>query len=160
MLAEIVSVKLARQSRTAPWRRFPLLFTLLLAACTLPDPPPPAVPRATMPTILEITPAPTQDIGATATSFALQLVPTPTPSGLYIVQPGDTLSALAVEFGTTVDEIVAANGLTDPDALQAGQTLIIPSLTITAPAFATPTPQPADGAATPTLTPAPTVATP
>jgi len=68
-------------------------------------------------------------------SYARRLVPTPTPSGLYVVQPGDTLSALAVEFGTTVDEIMAANGLTDPDALMVGQTLIIPSLVQSSPAF-------------------------
>jgi LysM repeat protein len=118
-------------------RTLAALIPLLLAACTLPEPPTPTTPRPTAPTILEITPAPTQDIDATATSYARRAAPSPTPSGLYVVQPGDTLSALAEAFGTTVDEIMAANGLTDPDALQAGQTLIIPSLVPSAPAFAT-----------------------
>ncbi|HMO60357.1 MAG TPA: LysM domain-containing protein [Roseiflexaceae bacterium] len=113
-----------------------------------------------MPVILDITPAPTQDIDATATAFALRTIPTPTPSGLYVVQPGDTLSALAVEFGTTVGELIAANGLTDPDALQVGQTLIIPSLTITSPAFATPTPLAPGVTPEPGVTPSPTLATP
>jgi LysM repeat protein len=98
---------------------------LALAACA---PPQPESPRPTAPTILEITPAPTQDVDATATAYASQLVPTPTPSGLYTVQAGDTLSGLAEEFGTTVEELMAANGLTDPNALQSGQILIIPSL--------------------------------
>jgi LysM repeat protein len=47
---------------------------------------------------------------------------------LYIVQDGDNMSSLAEQFATTVEEIMAANGLTDPNALQAGQALIIPSL--------------------------------
>ncbi|HWQ14933.1 MAG TPA: LysM peptidoglycan-binding domain-containing protein [Roseiflexaceae bacterium] len=114
-----------------------VLIPLLLAACTLPEPPTPTTPRPTAPTILEITPAPTQNIDATATSYARRLAPTPTPSGLYVVQPGDTLSQLAEAFGTTVDEIMAANGLTDPNAIQAGQTLIIPSLAPRSPAFET-----------------------
>lgn len=44
----------------------------------------------------------------------------------YVVQPGDTLSMLAVAFGCTVEEIVAANSLPDADSLSVGQTLIIP----------------------------------
>ncbi len=145
-------------------RRWAALLPLMLAACALPPPPTPAAPRATAPAILEITPAPTQDVDATATAYARALVPTPTPAGLYIVQPGDTLSGLAAEFGTTVDEIIAANGLTDPDALQVGQSLIIPSLMQSSPALdaptaaltatlgiaGTPTRAPADSAATPT----------
>ena len=44
----------------------------------------------------------------------------------YIVQAGDTLSELAVEFDTTVDALVALNGLTDANALRVGQELRIP----------------------------------
>ena len=102
-----------------------LLALLALAACA---PPTPSAPRPTAPTILDITVAPTQDVDATATAYARQLVPTPTPAGLYVVQQGDTLSGLAEDFGTTVEELMAANGLTDANALQTGQTLIIPSL--------------------------------
>jgi LysM repeat protein len=119
-------------------------------------------------------PAATRDIDATATAYARVLAPTPTPAGLYIVQPGDTLGALAEDFGTTVAEIMAANGLTDPDALQVGQPLIIPSLIQSSPALdATPllsataalTRTAVIGAtsvtsATPTLTATPTLATP
>lgn len=101
------------------------LMTCALGACA---PPQPTTPRSTAATILEITVAPTQDINATATIYAQRLVPTPTPAGLYVVQPGDTLGGIASEFGTTVEELLAANGLTDPKALQAGQTLLIPSL--------------------------------
>lgn len=96
-----------------------------LVAC---EPPQTDTPRPTAATILQITPAPTQNIDATATLYASRLVPTPTPAGLYTVQTGDTLGSLAEEFSTTVEELMAANGLTDPNAIQAGERLIIPSL--------------------------------
>jgi LysM repeat protein len=105
---------------------FLLVGCFALGACSFPSPKPHTLP--TSPAILQITPAPTLDIDATATVLANQLRPTPTPAGLYIVQDGDTLSGLAEQFDTTVEEILAANGLTDPNAIQAGQGLIIPSL--------------------------------
>jgi rare lipoprotein A len=43
--------------------------------------------------------------------------------GSYVVQSGDALSGIAAELGTSVDSLMAANGLTDPDLLYAGQTL-------------------------------------
>ena len=43
--------------------------------------------------------------------------------GSYVVQSGDTLGGIAAELGTSVDSLMAANGLTDPDLLYAGQTL-------------------------------------
>jgi len=44
----------------------------------------------------------------------------------YTIQQGDTLSAIAASFGVTVADIVAANGLVNADAIQAGQKLAIP----------------------------------
>ena len=62
--------------------------------------------------------------------------PTPNPTPVvalngggvesYVVQPGETLSLIAAVFGCTVEEITAANGLTDADSIGAGQTLYIP----------------------------------
>lgn len=43
--------------------------------------------------------------------------------GAYVVQSGDTLTGIAAELGTTVDDLAAANGITDPDFLSIGQTL-------------------------------------
>ena len=51
----------------------------------------------------------------------------------YTIQQGDTLSAIDAAFGVTVADIVAANGLPNADAIQAGQKLAIPG-TGTAPA--------------------------
>jgi LysM repeat protein len=126
------------------------LLTLILAMCA---PPPPSGPRPTAGTILEITPAPTLNLDATATEYARQLVPSPTPAGLYVVQQGDTLSGLAEDFGTTVEEIMAANGLTDPNALQAGQTLIIPALVAATPAIDATAPISATASVTATSSP-------
>ncbi|MCZ7573169.1 MAG: LysM peptidoglycan-binding domain-containing protein [Ardenticatenaceae bacterium] len=59
---------------------------------------------------------------ATATIF---VPPTPTPI-VYTVQRGDTLGALAVHFGISLEQLMAANGITDAGALKTGQQLTIP----------------------------------
>ena len=43
----------------------------------------------------------------------------------YVVRPGDSLSLIAVRFGTTVSELQTLNNITNPDQLQRGQVLII-----------------------------------
>ena len=43
--------------------------------------------------------------------------------GSYVVQSGDTLAGIAAELGTSVDSLMSANGLTDPDLIYAGQTI-------------------------------------
>ncbi len=53
------------------------------------------------------------------------LTPTPTPT-LYVVQPKDTLSDIALRFNLTVEAIQAANGMGDSTLILEGQTLIIP----------------------------------
>lgn len=47
-------------------------------------------------------------------------------SQLYTVASGDTLSAIASKFGVTVEEIVSANGIADPNLIYVGQRLSIP----------------------------------
>ena len=56
-------------------------------------------------------------------------VPVQRPPGevlYHTVQPGDLLSALAEIYSVTVDEIMAANGIADPNQLVVGQELAIP----------------------------------
>ena len=69
------------------------------------------------------TPIPQPPLAATQTAFQIQATGTPT---VYEVQFGDTLGSIALEFDVSVDDIMAANGLTDPNALNVGQTLVIP----------------------------------
>src|SRR5687768_11140425 len=47
---------------------------------------------------------------------------------IYIVQPGDSLSSIAARFSVNLQELMAANGITDPNQLAVGQQLIIPGL--------------------------------
>ena len=44
----------------------------------------------------------------------------------YTVQSGDTLSAIAKQYSTTVQAIMDLNGITDPGRLKIGQVLQIP----------------------------------
>jgi LysM repeat protein len=48
-------------------------------------------------------------------------------SGTHTVRPGETLSAIAVRYGTTTAALAAANDLADPDRIQAGTHLRVPS---------------------------------
>jgi rare lipoprotein A len=54
---------------------------------------------------------------------AAQFSPPNGQSGTYVVQAGDTLYGIAAELGTTVDDLVATNGIEDPNLLYVGETL-------------------------------------
>ncbi len=43
--------------------------------------------------------------------------------GIHVVSPGETLSGIADEMGTSVEYLAAYNGLTDPDFIFSGQVL-------------------------------------
>jgi LysM repeat protein len=54
-------------------------------------------------------------------------LPPPVKCGVwYVVRPGDTVSALALRYGTTVWAIVSANGLPNANRIYVGQRLRIP----------------------------------
>ncbi|RME86445.1 MAG: LysM peptidoglycan-binding domain-containing protein [Caldilineae bacterium] len=44
----------------------------------------------------------------------------------HVVQPGDTLLAIATRYGVSVEAIMKANNLADPNLIYAGQRLLIP----------------------------------
>jgi murein DD-endopeptidase MepM/ murein hydrolase activator NlpD len=46
---------------------------------------------------------------------------------LHLVLPGDSISAVAGDYGVTTESIVSANGLADPDNVQIGDILLVPS---------------------------------
>jgi LysM repeat protein len=77
----------------------------------------------------------------------------------YTVKAGDTLSGIASLFGVSVDDIVRANNISDPNMLSEGQVLTIPARpaggTPAAEPAGTPSPEPAtpDLLASPTLPP-------
>jgi LysM repeat protein len=76
---------------------------------------------------------PTQgaDQSAAQPISASSFLPTNTEAPLTVmiphtVAPGETLIQIAQKFNTTVEAIIAANQLIDPNNIQAGQTLFIP----------------------------------
>jgi LysM repeat protein len=117
-----------QNGRRGGWRRFMLFGTLsvLLSACggrvisgSTPTPASLAVSLATptvLPTLIPqmLTPAPTNTPA-----------PTPTPA-VHIIQPGDTLLGIALQYGVTLDELYQVNGVLKPELLQIGQAVVIP----------------------------------
>jgi LysM repeat protein len=100
----------------------------------------------------EIPPTSTMD----AMSVAASLVPTKTPTIVptltpvtYTVRSGDTMGDIAVELGISIDALMKANNLSDPNTLSAGQVLIVP-VTPGAASAATPSPVEAGATAKPT----------
>lgn len=51
----------------------------------------------------------------------------PAAAAEVVVQPGDSLTSLAQEYGVTPVQLAEANDLTDPNYIQAGQVLQVPS---------------------------------
>jgi LysM repeat protein/4-amino-4-deoxy-L-arabinose transferase-like glycosyltransferase len=49
-----------------------------------------------------------------------------TTSTIHVVESGETLSAIARRFGTSVQELVKANSITNPDTINVGQQIIVP----------------------------------
>ena len=75
-----------------------------------------------------VTTSPSQDEQEQQTQPAAESVETeaevdPT---IYIVQPGDTLAAIANRLGVRIDDLITLNGIQDPDVLRVGQELKIP----------------------------------
>ena len=69
--------------------------------------------------------------GSSSAGGSVSAAATSGPSGGYVVQPGDTLSAIAAVDGTTVDQLAAENGLDPNGLLPAGAHLGIPGATVT-----------------------------
>lgn len=88
----------------------------VLSACGSLARPTPTVPPAPELVIVTVTPGPPP--GAV----------TPRAETVYVVQDGDTLSAIAASFQVSEDDLMAANGITDPNRLFAGQELRIPAV--------------------------------
>jgi LysM repeat protein len=119
----VTAVLLAACERSVPEDEMPPTFTpapIVTAPPTLPtaELPTPEIPQPT----LEPTAPPATDATAVPTQ--------PTTGGgqtVHVVAPGDTLYSISLQYGVAVEEIMAANGLSDPNSLTVGQQLIIPA---------------------------------
>jgi len=58
--------------------------------------------------------------------LSLSLVSAAQSGTTYVIRAGDTLIGIAIRFGTSVSEIVAANNISNPNLIFAGSVLIIP----------------------------------
>ncbi|KAK9836839.1 hypothetical protein WJX74_009302 [Apatococcus lobatus] len=81
-------------------------------------------------------PAPAPKTGPAVAPFpaAALRAPAPAPSsgcpatpGKYTVKSGDTLSAIAMTYGTTVQCLQSANAISNPNMIAVGQTLSVPA---------------------------------
>ncbi len=61
-------------------------------------------------------------------SFQTASAQDPSSGPVYVVQSGDTLSGIAVRFNVSVDDLMNANPIADPNALAIGDELVIPGL--------------------------------
>jgi len=99
-------------------------------------------------------PTPTVDAAAVLASAlptaTATLVPTPTPV-TYTVRSNDTLFGIALQLGVSLEDLMAANDLTETSILDVGQVLLVP----TGDSGGAPTP-----AATSTQAPLPATVTP
>lgn len=69
-------------------------------------------------------PAPVQS--SAVTKAAMSTEKPSNPKDTYVIQKGETLYAVATNQGVTSTQLAEANGISDPNKIQAGQTLIIP----------------------------------
>jgi LysM repeat protein len=83
-------------------------------------------------------------IGALPAITPFPTLPTQPPAlpQTHVVRAGETLGRIAALYGVTIEDLVRANNLSNPNALDVGQTLVIPI-----------------GGFEPTATPAPAIAT-
>lgn len=111
-----------------------VFMSVLIAGCTTssesaPTPAPTDYPPVTLTqrpprSYAPIAPTPSRQFDL---PYIMQEMLTPTtPLTTYTVQPGDTLSEIALRFGIDLDTLQFVNGGIDPIGLQAGQILLIP----------------------------------
>jgi LysM repeat protein len=94
------------------------------------------------------TPSISEETESPPTSPAVS--PTPSELLLYTIQEGDTLGEIAQTYGVSIEDLIAANDLANPNVLHVGQTLIVPTDGLPLPTPLEPTPE---TTRLPTLTP-------
>lgn len=102
---------------------------LVLAACGKVITPQPTAETSLAGTLSsEATPSPRSTATAPFLPPADTVTPTVTPTPIiHVVQSGETLLGIALDYGVNVDVLQAANGIEDPRFLQVGQRLVVPT---------------------------------
>lgn len=116
-----------------------LMLIVILIGCTAA--PPPSQSPSSSPSVSETpaasgaSPSPTASSGTATPSgpsgSTKPVIPDPSPvatATAYVVEPGDSLSAIADRFGVSVGQILAANpDIEDADDIRSGDSIIIPT---------------------------------
>lgn len=110
-------------------------------ATTAPTPEATKVTETPTETVEVVLPVVTGGDEAAATPEATATPETTTTPGKHVVQAGENLFRIALRYGTTVEAIAKANGITNAALIYVGQTLTIPGGT----PDGTPVPTPAPG---------------
>jgi LysM repeat protein len=99
--------------------------------------PTPATGATTVEPVSSVTAGPTAQYATTPAPVTVPAPAAPTPqpiaphsNGTYVIQRGDTITAIGRKFGVSVSSILAANNLTVSSIIYAGRTLVIPGLQI------------------------------
>jgi len=133
--AEVIDAYRRRRERMIPFLLGALAVVLLVVGLFLviiwfTGDSPPALP-AFLRSDTE-TPEPTNTPQPPSATSEPSLTPEPsetlTPAGpiTYVVEEGDSLASIADQFGVTIDQLIAANNLVDPNNIGVGSQLIIP----------------------------------
>ncbi len=126
---------MSRPFQTATRLAVLMLVALLLAGCGNPledDEPETSAPRQTATSAPEATLAPLAIVTPTEVDPRhIPGTPTPPPEAVtvpetHVVQEGDSLYSIAIKFQLDLAEIVALNGLSDPNDIEVGQELQLP----------------------------------
>jgi LysM repeat protein len=120
-----------------------ILIIPVPAPATTPTPVPTVVATGT---VTPATPVPT----AAATPTATPIPPSPTREIVHVVQPGENLFRISLQYNLLTSIVAAYNGITNPNLIYVGQKIRIPT---GAAAVAVPTVIPATTAVTPAQTP-------
>ena len=143
--AVISNAAMPRPSNGSPWLRV-LLVVVLAGVITVASGPVAGVVGPILTSIVgslttpsEATPTPSVEATPTASptesptpSPSPTESPTPSPSGspevskTYVVRSGDTLSGIALSLDISMADLIALNGITDPNKIKPGQVLKLP----------------------------------
>ena len=147
--AVISNAALPRPSNGSPWLRV-LLVVVLAGVITVASGPVAGVVGPIVTSIVgslttpsEATPTPSVEATPTASPTESPIpspsptespspTPSPSPSGspevpkTYVVRSGDTLSGIALSLGVSMADLIALNGITDPNKIKPGQVLKVP----------------------------------
>lgn len=110
-------------ARRGGWTVWVIMFALGVAACSGDDGGGGGADQASAPPSEAQTTAPGATVSEQATDGGVD------ESGggqTYVIRSGDTLSEIARRFDTSVEALVEANDIADPDVIDVGQELTIP----------------------------------